>query len=221
MTIALIGDRSPSILAHQAIEKSLALFGATFSWIDTDTIVEPRQLLGAYRGIWAVPGSPYRDTDGALAAIQFAREMRVPFLATCGGFQHALLEYARNVLGLAHAAHAELEPAAADPLIAPLTCALVEKSDRIHLVPRTRLHKIYGAEVVTEGYHCSYGPNPRFEALLSDSPLTINARDDAGEVRGVELDGHPFYIGTLFQPERAALAGKRHPLIEAFLKASA
>ncbi|HZP13738.1 MAG TPA: hypothetical protein VFB36_15070 [Nevskiaceae bacterium] len=220
MTIALIGDRDPKILAHQAIEQSLALFSAKFSWIGTEEIVEPRQMLGAYRGIWAVPGSPYRDTDGALAAIQHAREMRVPFLGTCGGFQHALLEYARNVLGLAHAAHAELEPAASDPLIAPLACALLEKSDRIHLVPRTRLHRIYGADVVTEGYHCSYGPNPRFEALLSESPLTINARDDVGEVRGVELDGHPFYIGVLFQPERAALTGKRHPLIEAFLEAS-
>jgi len=220
MTIALIGDRDPKILAHQAIEKSLTAAGATFSWIGTAEIIEPRQLLGAYRGIWAVPGSPYRNTDGALAAIQHAREMRVPFLGTCGGFQHALLEYARNVLGLAHAAHAELEPAASEPLIAPLSCALVEKSDRIHVVPRTRLHRIYGADVATEGYHCSYGPSARFEALLSESPLTISARDDNGEVRGVELGGHPFFVGVLFQPERAALAGKKHPLIGAFVEAS-
>jgi CTP synthase (UTP-ammonia lyase) len=220
MTIALIGDRDLKILAHQAIEKSLGLVGATFSWIGTEEIIEPRQLLGAYRGIWCVPGSPYRNTDGALAAIQFAREMRVPFLGTCGGFQHALLEYGRNVLGLAHASHAEIEPAAAEPLIAPLACALVEKTGRIHLVPRTRLHHIYGADVATEGYHCSYGLNPRYEALLSDSPLTIDARDDNGEVRGVELDGHPFFIATLFQPERAALAGKRHPVIQAFVEAS-
>ena len=220
MTIALIGDRDLEILAHQAIEQSLALAGARFSWIGTETIVEPRQMLGAYRGIWAVPGSPYRDTDGALAAIQFAREMRVPFLGTCGGFQYALLEYARNVLGLAHAAHAELEPAASEPLIAPLSCSLVEKSDRIHLVPRTRLQRIYNTDVASEGYHCSYGPSAQFESLLSDSPLTINARDHNGEVRGVELDGHPFFIATLFQPERAALAGRKHPLIAAFVEAS-
>lgn len=220
MTIALIGDRNPSILAHQAIEKSLGLAGATFSWIGTEEIVEPRHQLATYRGIWCVPGSPYRNTDGALAAIEVAREMRIPFLGSCGGFQHALLEYARNVLGLEHAAHAELEPAASEPLIAPLACALVEKSERIHLVQRTRLHRIYGTDVATEGYHCSYGPNPRFEALLSESPLTINARADNGEVRGVELDGHPFYVATLFQPERAALAGSRHPLIEAFLSAA-
>jgi CTP synthase (UTP-ammonia lyase) len=219
MTIALIGERDLKILAHQAIEKSLELAGATFSWIGTETIIEPRQLFSSYTGIWCVPGSPYRNTDGALAAIQFAREQRVAFLGTCGGFQHALLEYARNVLGLAHAAHAELEPAAAEALIAPLACALVEKSDRIHLLSRTRLHQIYGADVATESYHCSYGWNPRYEALL-ESPLTINARDDSGEVRGVELDGHPFFIATLFQPERAALAGKRHPLISAFVDAT-
>jgi len=221
MTIALIGDRDPTILAHQAIEASLALAGATFSWIGTETILEPRQLLGAYRGVWAVPGSPYRHTDGALAAIQLARETRVAFLGTCGGFQHALLEYARNVLGLTHAAHAELEPAAAEPLIAPLSCALVEKSGAIHIEPRTRLQRIYGTDRATEGYHCSYGLNPQFEPLLSDSPLIVSARDDAGEVRAVELDGHPFYIATLFQPERAALRGERHPLIHAFVEAAA
>ncbi len=124
------------------------------------------------------------------------------------------------MLGLAHASHAELEPAASEPLIAPLACSLVEKSDRVHLLPRTRLQRIYGADAATEGYHCSYGLNPRYEALLSESPLTINARDDQGEARGVELDGHPFFIATLFQPERAALAGKRHPLIEAFVDAT-
>ncbi len=220
MTIALIGDRDLEVLAHQGIEQSLALAGATFSWIGTETVIEPRQLLSSYTGIWCVPGSPYHNTDGALAAIQFAREARIPFLGTCGGFQHALLEYARNVLGLAHASHAELEPAASEPLIAPLACSLVEQTGRILLTRRSHLHRIYAADEAVESYHCRYGLNLAFEALLSDSPLTISARDDAGEVRAVELDGHPFFVATLFQPERAALAGKRHPLIQAFVDAA-
>jgi len=63
-----------------------------------------------FDGFWCVPASPYRDIDGALRAIRFAREQRRPFLGTCGGFQHAVLEYARNVLGWADAEHGELAP---------------------------------------------------------------------------------------------------------------
>jgi CTP synthase (UTP-ammonia lyase) len=220
--IALIGDYNPAVTAHQAIPKSLQLADPAleFDWIGTDTIQSARRQLKDYAGIWCVPASPYRNTDGALAAIQFAREQRIPFLGTCGGFQHALLEYARNGLGLAHASHAELEPAASEPFIAPLACALVEQTGAIHLVPRTHLHRIYGADQATEGYHCRYGLNPRYEALLSDSPLMVGARDDAGEVRAIELDGHPFFIATLFQPEREALRGERHPLIQAFVDAA-
>jgi CTP synthase (UTP-ammonia lyase) len=219
--IALIGDHDPAVLAHRAIPKALALAdpAVRFDWIGTESVGNAGRLKD-YAGIWCVPASPYRDTEGALSAIRFARENRIPFLGTCGGFQHALLEYARNVLGLTHASHAELEPAAAEPLIAPLSCSLVEQTGAIRFVPRTNLHRIYGADRATEDYHCRYGLNPRYEALLCDSPLIVSARDDAGEVRAVELDGHPFYVATLFQPERAALQGRRHPVVEAFVIAS-
>lgn len=218
--IALIGDHDPGIAAHRGIDRALALAGAQPAWIGTDSLRDAARSLAGFGGIWCVPGSPYRSTDGALAAIRHARESQVAFLGTCGGFQHALLEYARNVLGLAHAAHAELEPAAAEPVIAPLACALVEQAGSIGLLPRTRLREIYGADRATEGYHCRYGLNPQYETLLGDSPMTIAARDDAGDVRAVELRGHPFFFATLFQPERAALAGRRHPLIEAFVAAA-
>ena len=69
--------------------------------------------LEMFDGIWCVPGSPYANTDGALDAIRVARERRVPFLGTCGGFQHALLEYAGAVWGVPSPAHAELDPSAA------------------------------------------------------------------------------------------------------------
>jgi CTP synthase (UTP-ammonia lyase) len=82
----------------------------------------------------------------------------------------------------------------------------------------SRLREIYGSESVEEGYHCNYGLNPAYEKLLS--PLRISARDDQGEVRAIELQDHPFFIATLFQPERRALTGGLHPLVAAFIEAA-
>ena len=102
----------------------------------------------------------------------------------------------------------------------PLLCSLVEVTDAVHLVEGSRLALAYGVMTITEGYHCSYGLSPDFREALADGPLRVCAVDDAGDVRGVELDGHPFFVGTLFQPERKALAGVSVPLAEAFLRAA-
>ena len=219
--IGLIGDHDPTVTAHRAIPLALERAGAAGVWIGTDTVGDaPERRLSAFDGLWCVPNTPYASTAGALAAIRFARLAPRPFLGTCGGFQHALLDWARDAWGLAGAAHAELDPAAADPVIAPLSCALVEKTGIVRFVPGSRLAAVYGQDSAVEGYHCSYGLSPRFAARLADGPLRVSARDEAGDVRAVELDGHPFFVGTLYQPERSALAGRDHPLIAAFVEAA-
>src|SRR5204862_344720 len=81
--------------------------------------------LSPFDAIWCVPNSPYASMEGALCAIRFARESGRPFLGTCGGFQHTIIEYARNVLGFHEADHAESNPAAALPLISRLACFLL------------------------------------------------------------------------------------------------
>jgi CTP synthase (UTP-ammonia lyase) len=177
--------------------------------------------LAGFAGVWCVPASPYASADGALAAIRFARESGRPFLGTCGGFQHALLEYARNVLGHARAEHAETAPDAAMPLISRLSCSLVEQHGTVTFAEGSRLRAVYGAEQAEEGYRCNYGLNPEYEPIFRDGALRVAARDAAGEVRAVELTGHPFFIATLFQPERAALRGAEHPLVTAFVAAAA
>src|SRR5689334_11296612 len=103
--IALIGDRSPSVLAHARIPGLMRAL-ATGSdepiepyWLHTTTITSPEDLAG-FDGIWVVPGSPYANTDGVLTAIRTARTERIPLLGTCGGFQYLLLEFARSVSGL-------------------------------------------------------------------------------------------------------------------------
>ena len=225
--IALVGDCDPEVTAHIAIPRALALAAEALEcdpapdWIATPELAQgAEQRLAPYHAVWCVPASPYASMDGALSAIRFARESGRPFLGTCGGCQHALIEYARGPLGLADADHAESNPDAALQLITPLACALREARDSIRLLEGTRIRALYGREEIVEGYNCSYGLNPAFRALLEASPLRVTGVDEAGDVRVVELEGHPFFVATLFQPERSALAGAAHPLIQAYLQAA-
>ena len=225
ITVGLIGDYDPTVTAHRAIPIALDLAATAigrsveYRWIATESIgPSDHSGLSELSGIWCVPASPYRSTEGALAAIRFARESPKPFLGTCGGFQHAVLEYARNVLGWADADHAETAPGAERAVITPLQCALVEVTGGVRFREGSRLARAYGAPASVEGYHCSYGINPRFRDALTNGPLTISATDEAGDVRALELEAHPFFVLTLFQPERAALRGVTPPIVTAFLR---
>ncbi len=220
--IGLIGDHDPTVTAHKAIPLALRLAAdagavtVNIAWVPTAEIRRPGQV-SRFDGLWCVPATPYRSMDGALLAIRHAREQQVPFLGTCGGFQHAIIEYARNVLGWADADTAETAPDAPRSVIAPLACSLVEASGTVHLRAGTRIARAYGCGETTEGYHCRYGLNPLFRAALVSGPLRIGAVDVEGDVRAVELDGHPFFVATLFQPERAALSDRVPLLVDAFL----
>lgn len=223
-TVGLVGDYNASVPAHQAIpialRRSAVALGVElrFEWIPTEEITSSARVSG-FDGLWCVPASPYRSMSGALLAIRHARESGTPFLGTCGGFQHAVIEYARSVLGWEDAEHAETAPGAARAVIAPLACSLVESAGLVRLFAGSRLAAAYGAAETEELYHCRYGLNPEFRAALAAGPLRVSAEDEAGDVRGVELDGHPFFVATLFQPERAALAERPTPLVVAFMRA--
>jgi CTP synthase (UTP-ammonia lyase) len=228
--IALIGDYNPSVIAHAAIPPALELAAKSLrivvqpEWVHTSSLsgTDAIQSLRQYHGIWCVPASPYANTEGALAAISLARTEPIPFLGTCGGFQHALLEYFRNALGVADAVHAELNPEAEHPLISRLSCPLVEVTGAIRLSPGSLAHKLYGTDQAEEGFHCNYGFNPEFtESLREREDLQIEATDDSGEIRIVRLTNHPFFVATLFQPERSSFRGVVHPLIHGFLAAAA
>ncbi|MHC8328386.1 CTP synthase C-terminal region-related (seleno)protein [Pseudomonas sp. LB1P83] len=222
--IALIGDYDPQVTAHQAIPVALGMAAeqlnvdVRFQWLTTDHINTATPLQN-FDGFWCVPASPYRDMDGALRAIRFAREQQRPFLGTCGGFQHAVLEFARNVLGWEDAEHGETHPDAARALLTPLACSLVEATDSIHLVEGSLIAKAYESAEIVEGYRCRYGVNPDFERELLTQQLCAVGHDSTGDLRAVELKGHPFFVATLFQPERAALKGTLPPLVRALIEA--
>jgi CTP synthase (UTP-ammonia lyase) len=225
--IGLIGDRDDAVTAHRAIPRALGLSrdalgcACEWDWLHTRVLAgAPAARLASYHGFWSVPATPYASAGGAIAAIRFARENGRAFLGTCGGFQHALLEYAEAVWGVPHPAHAETDPEAADPVIAALSCALVEASGEVVFRPGSRLAVLHGATLATETYHCRYGPSARYVGRLDAGPLRASGRDRNGEVRAVELEGHPFYVGTLYQPERSALDGRAHPLVTAFVDAA-
>ncbi|UVK97535.1 CTP synthase [Pseudomonas sp. B21-048] len=224
--IALIGDHDPQVTAHQAIPVALGMAvehigkDIPFQWLATDSI-NAETPLDDFDGFWCVPASPYRDMGGALRAIRFAREQQRPFLGTCGGFQHAVLEFARNVLGWQDAEHGETSPEATRALLTPLACSLVEAVDSIHLVEGSLIAKAYEKTETREGYHCRYGVNPEFERALLKQQLHAVGHDSAGDLRAVELKDHPFFVATLFQPERAALKGILPPLVRALIEACA
>ncbi len=226
--IALTGELDESVVAHRAIPRSLVLAAAAVGcrvearWVPTPELVpDAAAALESFDGHWCVPGSPYASLEGALAGIADSRHSGRPFLGTCGGFQHALLEYARDVAGLSDAAHEEITPAAATLVINRLHCSLEDHDGRIHLTPGSRAARAYGRFWVIEGYNCNFGLNPMFRTRLEQAGLMVSGVDAAGEARVVELPGHPFFVAALYQPERSALAGSRpHPLIAAFVEAA-
>ncbi|RCK51741.1 hypothetical protein TH25_08720 [Thalassospira profundimaris] len=225
---ALVGDYKEAATAHQAIPVALQIateavgLDAEIEWIHTSRLASDtaETVLAGFDAIWCVPASPYASMDGALAAIRHAREAEIPFLGTCGGYQHAVLEFARNVLGLHEADNAEVNPDASLPLVAPLTCALIDQAGDISFAPDSLIAKHYGADHANETYRCSYGFARQYVPLFAGSDLHVSAWDDDGDPRAIEIRRHPFFIGTAFQPERSALKGVQHNLISAFVRAA-
>ncbi len=221
LRVALIGDYNPTVIAHQAIPEALRLSADTSHpvegvWVHSSAISDAEVQFRDFDGVWCVPASPYANMEGALAAIRFARESGRPFLGTCGGFQHAILEYARNVCELRSADHGETNPDASILLISSLACPLVERTEEV-VLDGGLVRKAYGTSSITEGFHCSYGLNREYEDLLLRNGLRATGRSLSGEVRAVELSEHPFFVATLFQHERRALRGQIPPLVREFV----
>lgn len=222
--IGVVGDFNHQSKAHEAISRALASRPERpieAVWIPTDEVKSGD--LAEFDGIWCAPGMPYRSDEGALQAIRHARLTRTPFLGTSAGFQYALLEYARNTLGLSAAEHQKTSPKAIMPLISPLACALAGVRARVRFMDGSKIRSAYGAPESVEEYHCSFGLNGRYRRLIEGGDLYVSAIDDQREIRGLELDGHPFFAATLFQPELRSLAegGPPNPLVSAFVAACA
>ena len=224
LTIGIVGERDPAFRPHIATDAALAHTGAALGldvearWIGTEDISAVEQA----DAIWCAPGSPYRSLDGALAALRHGRERGVPTLGTCGGCQHILLEFARNVLGFADATHAEYDPYASRLFVTPLECVIAGRTMQVRLEPGSGAAALYGgAREVDEQYYCNFGLNPEYRSLLEDGGLRITGEDADGEPRVFELDDHPFYVATLFVPQTRSEPGRPHPVVTGFVRAAA
>jgi CTP synthase (UTP-ammonia lyase) len=216
--IALLGDKDLEYVTHRALEAAVAQLptGVAAEWVGTDT--PQARALDAFDGIWLLPGTPYRDDDAALAAIDWALDSGTPLLGTCGGFQYALLALARRLAGIEDAAHAEVEPDAEAAVVAPLACSLIGEEREVTCVPGTQLAAICGAAPFTGFHFCSYGLADVFVDRLEAAGVVVSAHAPDAGVEGIELPEHPFFVATLFQPQIGALSGAPlHPLIAAFV----
>jgi CTP synthase (UTP-ammonia lyase) len=222
--IALVGDRSQHVRSHTRIPGLFEVLRAQHGigidayWVPTPDATATD--LAGFDGIWLLPGSPYLSEEGALHAVRIAREHRIAFLGTCGGFQHMLLEFARTVCGITDASHGESDPDGERPLIVPLACSLVGHEGAVNLTPGSLAERVFGVERSVERYHCAYGLDHGFLPELTRHGLRFTGFDDDGEVRVAELDGHPFLMGTLFQPELAGDGSRCHVVIRAFAEAA-
>jgi CTP synthase (UTP-ammonia lyase) len=239
--IGILGDFNPEFRSHPATGESIQHAARKLDikveseWIPTPSLITPDadKILESFDGLWASPGSPYKNFDGMLKGIEFARRRDWPFLGTCGGFQYALIEFARNVLGITDADTAENNSGSKNIVIYPVACAvtgrlgdapkLSGKMPDIRLRPGSYLQSFYGktTDTVTEEYFCNFEVNPEYEWCAMEAGFPVVARGAQGEIRAIESPTHRFFIATLFQPQLSSTEKKPHAVILAFLQAAA
>jgi CTP synthase (UTP-ammonia lyase) len=222
--IAIVGDYQPGNETHLACPTSLDHAGGSdgviSEWIATKAIGDANATLQSFDGVLIAPGSPYESIAGALAAITYCRQAGIPLLGTCAGFQHMIIEFARSVLGITDADHAEYDPYASTLFVTPLSCSLVGETMTVEIRSDSTAGRLYGEGVAKERYYCNFGLNPECEPALVARGLIVSCRDDEGEARIVELPGHPFFLGTLFVPQTSSTPSEPHPLISGFVEAA-
>lgn len=221
--IGIVGDRNAAYRVHRATEEALGHVpeAVGFEWLPTDEIAtEPQAQLARYAGLLIAPGSPYRSMEGALLAIEYARERGVPLLGTCGGFQHVVVEYARHVLGIVDADHEETNPSGPRLAITAMACSLAGQDHPVNLVAGTRSSAVYQVARTIEPFFCSFGLNPEFRLPLEQHGLVVGGVGDDEEVRILELPVHPFFFATLYVPQARSTPDRPHPLVTAFVEAA-
>ena len=236
--IAIIGDFDRAKHSHWATEAALFHAGARTKidvqprWVGTQLLRDgdPAEQLGGFDGVWGAPGSPYVSFDGMIRALCWARQSSRPYLGTCAGFQYALIEFTRNVLGITDANTAEEDSTTRNVVITPVECPLpggapasprLGGADGATPVPDTLFERLCGGGERREEYFCNFETNAEFVPRWQSAGLRIAARGPRGEMRAFELPSHPFFIATLFQPQLSSSFARPHPIIEGYLRACA
>lgn len=220
--IGIIGDYDgrPS---HIATEEALKHAGKKieidieFKWLPSVMFDSVKHELQYFDGLWCAPGSPYKSMNGVINAIKFARESDCPFIGTCGGFQHAVIEFGRNVLHISALEDTNFNPYEPNDYIIALSCSLVGETRHIILEQNSRLHNVYGSAEIVEKYNCSFELNKNFQTLLNKSGFKVIGVDENEEARIMTIENNTFFIASLFQPQLSSTFDKPHPLVIEYL----
>jgi CTP synthase (UTP-ammonia lyase) len=232
--VGIVGDFDRNKHSHWATEAALFHAAARTGlavepeWLPTPALAEAgaTRRLAPFDAIWGAPGSPYDSMPGMLEAIAHARTHDVPYLGTCGGFQYALIEFTRNVLGVADADSAENDPQGKNVVITPVKCEIPAHGPRlhgastIHPMPGTLLEALCGPEALSGEFFCSFETNGDFVPRWQAGGLRVGARGHDGEMRAFELPANRFFLATLFQPQLSSRHRSPHPIVTGFLNAA-
>ncbi|WP_009632859.1 CTP synthase [Synechocystis sp. PCC 7509] len=201
-------------------------------WINSEDLEtdDAKKYLEGIDGLVVPGGFGIRGVDGKIAAVQYARELKIPFLGLCLGMQCAVVEWARNLAGLKDANSAEFDSTGAHPVIN----LLPEQQDVVDLggtmrlglypcriEPNTLAHKLYGKEVIYERHRHRYEFNNAYRNLLLEAGYVISGTSPDGRlVEIIELPNHPFFLATQFHPEFKSRPSAPHPLFSGFIEAA-
>jgi CTP synthase len=219
----------------EAVKHAAAFNGvrAEILWIDAEKIINNDtmaiSMLRNSNGIIILPGFGARGVEGKIAAAKYARENNIPLLGICYGFQLAIIEFARNVVGLKGAHTTEVDPNTPHPVIDLLPeQKQIEKlggtmrlgAQEIRLIPNTLAYSLYGSSIIYERHRHRYEVNPEYWDKLQSHGLIFSGwSPDKRRVEFAELSNHPFYLLTQAHPEFKSRPEKPSPPYVGFIKA--
>ena len=238
VTIGLVGKYVELKDSYKSIAEAFIHAGASLEteveleWIHSEGITKKnvKSKLGHLDGVLVAPGFGSRGIDGKIDTIQFVRERGIPFFGICLGMQCAVIEFARNVLGLKGAHSTEIKEYAADPVI-----DLMAEQKHIRnmggtmrlgaypceLKPGTKAEAAYGTALIEERHRHRFEFN---NAYLADfeaaGMLASGVNPDTGLVEVVEIPSHPYFVASQFHPEYASTVLTPHPLFVSFVNAA-
>ena len=238
VTVALVGKYVELQDAYKSILEAFIHAGAAnrckvkvvpihSEYLTEDNVEEK---LSGMDGILIAPGFGERGLEGKIKAVRYARERKVPFFGICLGMQMAVVEYARNVLGLTDAMTTEVEANTANPVIDLMaeqkTTTVKGGTMRLGaykcLVEEDSLaYRIYGKPLISERHRHRYELNNDYVERLNAAGMRISGRNpETGLAEIVEIPSHPFFIGVQFHPEYKSTPENPQPIFKAFVKAS-
>jgi CTP synthase len=186
--------------------------------------------LNNLEGIIVAPGFGERGIEGKIKAIAYARENKIPFLGICLGMQMAVIEYARNKVGLTHANSTEMNPNCEHPVIDLMESqkSIINKGGTMrlgawdcHLETESLALQVYGTNKISERHRHRYEFNNEYFSKVFDTDFKVaGTNPETGLVEIVENKKHPWFVGVQFHPEYKSTVSNPHPLFTAFIKAS-